>query len=271
MSVTTPIHSDDRPRLSRRLLTLGSTLLVLASACFGIAPAPTAAKKKKKDPCKNPKSGANLDSCNLSYQDLTGKDLSMASMYGTFLSDDRAPGEPTSSFNDANLNMVNGRCAIAVDGQFQGASMEFSNFANANFSMANLREVVANSSSWTGINLAGADLTDAVLDNVDLSAASIDGANFTNASFIAGKFYLTNASNVNFTGVDFQSAEVTGSVFFGSNFTNADFTNAIFSNANLKQATLLGATYNETDLLNGSFRCNTIMSDGSISNTHCAS
>ncbi|MFM8594008.1 MAG: pentapeptide repeat-containing protein [Chloroflexota bacterium] len=271
MSATTPVHPEDRPRLSRRLLTLGTTLLVLAAARFGIASAPTAAKKKKKDPCKNPKSGANLDSCNLSYQDLTGKDLSMARMYGTFLSDHRAQDEPTSSFNDANINSVIGRCAIAVAGKFQGASMEYSSFVNANFSGANLREVVANSSSWMGINLAGANLTDAVLNNVDLSGASIDGANFTNASFIAGKFYLSNASNVDFTGVDFQSADITGSVFFGSNFTNADFTDATFSNANLKQATLFGATYDETDLLNGSFRCNTIMSDGSISNTHCAS
>ncbi len=68
------------------------------------------------------------------------------------------------------------------DADLSGAFMSVTNARNANFSGANLQNVIAYAVRFDNADLSGAVLTNAVLDKSVFDGASIDGADFTGAT-----------------------------------------------------------------------------------------
>jgi uncharacterized protein YjbI with pentapeptide repeats len=114
------------------------------------------------------------------------------------------------NFTNANLKNV----------IFNGANLTEANFTGANLTEAN----------FTGANLTGANFTGATLKDVKFFEADLTGANFTNATIIINEcmpreiFEDTNLTDANFTGVTIKTYK---------SYKNNIFTNAILTNVNL--------------------------------------
>ncbi len=70
----------------------------------------------------------------------------------------------------------------ASDADLQGAYFSVTNARSANFSGANLKDVIAYATRFDGADLSGANFTNAILDKSVFNGASIDGADFTGAT-----------------------------------------------------------------------------------------
>lgn len=95
--------------------------------------------------------------------------------------------------------------------------------------------------------LAGADLRNCVLTELDLSNTVLDGANFAGAE-------LTDVSFINssLVGADFSGATLTDVAFDGGTLTGARFRQALIAESRFISATLTEADFTGADLSNGS-------------------
>jgi uncharacterized protein YjbI with pentapeptide repeats len=96
-----------------------------------------------------------------------------------------------------------------------------------------------------GINLSGANLSDAKFTGVNLSDANLSGAKFTAANLSGAKFTAANLS-----GTKFISANLYGAELNFANLQNADLYGAKLNFANLQNTNLRNADLFEVDLRN---------------------
>ncbi|MBD2181215.1 pentapeptide repeat-containing protein [Planktothrix sp. FACHB-1375] len=139
-------------------------------------------------------------------------------------------------------------------------------FNNADFSKANLQNVVLGGAKLRNAKFSYANLKHSVLRQANLENANFDGANLSQADFRCGAgtcTYLSGTSfkNANLTGANFQSVGFTPVGEIG--LPNVDFTGADLREANFNGASLKGA------LLERAKFCKTRMPDGKISNRDC--
>jgi len=171
--------------------------------------------------------GADMKEKDLSGCDLSGKDLRGADFTGANL---RGADLTGADLSDAKMSKANLRSAILRDAKLEGVNLERASLKNANLTNANLEDANLLFASLYGANLRGAALAGVNLAGADLrhdfvnppgSGIDLKGANLTEAS-LAGAF-LTNAN------------------LRGANLTNANLRGAGVEYANLNGAQIQGA------------------------------
>ena len=128
---------------------------------------------------------------------------------------------------------------------------------------ANLTDAYLRGANLSGAKLIKANLTNAILENVNLHDADLTEANFykanlTNAILTEACLRQTNLTKAflaqaNLTEAHCYKADLTEANFYNANLTNAflaeaNLTNAFLGKANLTEAYLRGANLTETDL-----------------------
>jgi uncharacterized protein YjbI with pentapeptide repeats len=126
-------------------------------------------------------------------------------------------------------------------------------FQFADFSFADLKDVVLSGEYLSGINLHHADLAGAILDETDLSRADLSGADLSDAVFARANVREARFRQANLTNAYFESADLTQANFYGAKMRSANFAGAKlrqthFTNADLSAANLFGATLIRTGL-----------------------
>lgn len=191
-------------------------------------------------------SGINLPGVNLGGTNLSGANLSEANLENA---DMRAM-----SLGKANLSQANLAGAIFREAYLTGANLKGANLKGAeirgeatyldetDLSGADLRGAIASHT-----NLKKANLHEALLQESDLESANLEGANLSGADLRKSNLKNANLKNVNLSGADLSGPE--------TDLENADLTQAELSDAKLDGARL----------------CQTIMPDGTLSNTGCLS
>lgn len=126
-------------------------------------------------------------------------------------------------------------------------------FQFADFSFADLKDVVLSGEYLSGINLHHADLAGATLDETDLSRADLSGADLSDAVFARAnlseaRFRQANLSNAYFESADLSQANFYGAKMRSANFAGAKLRQTHFTNADLSAANFFGATLIRTGL-----------------------
>lgn len=202
-------------------------------------------------------SGAVLEGCDLRRTVLTGvraddavfveADLTEANLIrGSFAGGD---------FTGAVMSRVDAREALFRSAEFfrvrapgamlAGADLEGLRAADAlDFSEANLSQVRASDSNWSGATLKGAILAWAVLDGADFSGANLQGADFyaahlkgarfSKADMLDARLSTANAFEATFDGADLARADLRGGNFYAAEFLDARFWETLVDGANLK-------------------------------------
>ncbi|CRY53668.1 pentapeptide repeat-containing protein [Yersinia intermedia] len=98
------------------------------------------------------------------------------------------------------------------------------------------------------MNLAGADLSNKKLDNLDLSRANLVGADLSGAKLASANLNQTNLSQANLNGADLADSDLKGADLFQATLFRADLAGANLRGANLSQATLFRANLVDADL-----------------------
>ena len=220
--------------------------------------------------------GANLDGAMMEAACLDGVDLSGASAKGTVLahaSFEKATADDC-DFSQANLGKARFVAGSACRANFTGAILWETDFAQATLRGARFVDVEA-----MYMKLAGADLSDAVLDELflyqtDLTGVRLIGASIHGALFLENTMVATNFAGarghravflkVRGEGLCFDGADLTGAAFVqeprlprasmrGTKLTKvfahgADLTGADLSRANLDGCELGGATLKGANL-----------------------
>ncbi|TVR62261.1 MAG: DUF2169 domain-containing protein [Gemmatimonadales bacterium] len=158
-------------------------------------------------------------------------------------------------FSGATLAGVDGREAGFKGAEFYrvrapgamlaGANLEGLRAADSlDFTEANLQQVVAADSNWSGATLTravlawavldGADFTGANLQGADLYAAHLCGARFSKADLLDARLATANAFEASFDGADLARADLREGNFYGAEFLEARFWETLVDGANLK-------------------------------------
>lgn len=108
------------------------------------------------------------------------------------------------------------------------------------------------------LDLTGADMSEALLKNINLNGSTLVGVWFTRSRL---------------QGANFEKANLSGALFdyallMGANFKKANFKGATLNFADLTDADLTGAKI-EDAVLRGVLYCNTTMPNGDINNSGC--
>jgi len=130
-----------------------------------------------------------------------------------------------------------------------------SSFAGVDLSAADLSEAILWDASFTSANLTGADLTRAEVGGADLSTATLTGIRSGStqgvpllpAGWSAVGGYLVGPG-ANLTGVDLTELDLTGVSLAGTNLTGADLSGIDLTGKDLTGATLTGADVTGTNL-----------------------
>ncbi len=122
-----------------------------------------------------------------------------------------------------------------------GANMEEADLAGANLRGANMEEADLAGANLRGAILAGADLTHADLTGADLTGADLSGTYLAGA-ILAGA-YLADAdlTGADLSGTYLADAFLAGADLTGADLKGADLAGAYLAGANLKGANLKGA------------------------------
>lgn len=172
------------------------------------------------------------------------------------------------NFTDANLQYSSLVGASLKSISFFGADLQFawlswSDFTKANFARANLTNAHLDNSTFTGANFTDATLGKNTLANSVFTDATfvstltdkpglginLSGADLTNANFTGADLTNANLSESDLTGANFTNAKCTGVDFRGANLSNAklnaqDFSTANFESATYNKQTVLGNEIN---------------------------
>lgn len=117
------------------------------------------------------------------------------------------------------------------------------------------------------------------ISNVNVSHSNMDRSAWfrqvRDSSFVGVSWQYGDARDLSFNFIDFSKANFAYSNFSGTNFMystfeRADFTGCDLSNANFSRTTLKGANLSGADTT-GTVWCRTIMPDGQMNNSGCAS
>lgn len=186
-------------------------------------------------------SGRTFVNVDLTFADLSGGDLSRASLVGLDLSG--------VDFTDADLRGANLTGAILRLHDLRGTKMDQTTLIAAKW-----RTI------WDIINNPRADRS---LPNADLSLAFFVDSTFERANVSGANFGLGVMGDPNFEGANAVGARFNSVEFHGANFKNADLRNANFSNAILEDVNFLGANMTGAITTGATFR-RTTMPDGSV-------
>lgn len=115
-------------------------------------------------------------------------------------------------------------------------------------------EVVMTQGGVKGANLAGYDLSEAILNQCSLAAANVDGTNLRGAKLRESLINGSSIRNADFTGADLTQASMLSLKCIESNFSSADLTRVLmydstmfscnFDKADLESAELESALFN---------------------------
>jgi uncharacterized protein YjbI with pentapeptide repeats len=131
------------------------------------------------------------------------------------------------------------------------------NLARADLTNAILTRLSLSDSDFTQADLTGTDLTQVILLRANLSGAKLPGANLTNADAVMANFFRANLSG----------ADLTGANLIDANFTSANLTAANLAEADLRGANLYGALLNDANLAKAVLG-KTILANVSLESTH---
>lgn len=219
--------------------------------------------------------GADLDGALMEGVCLDGVDLAGASAKGAVLAHASLIGAcaDDGDFSAANLGKANFSSASACRARFTGAILW-----EADFTKAALRGARLEDAQVMYIKLAGADLSDAVLDNLffyqtDFSGATLNGSSLHGTQFFENKMVATSFAGarghravfikLQGDGLCFDAADLSGAMFVqdvelphasmrgttltkaflhGTDLTGVDLTGATLDDAELGRSMLRGAT-----------------------------
>jgi len=193
-------------------------------------------------------SRSSIAGANLERADFTGASLYRTDFTGTVL---REANFRRADLDDAILNGANLQGANLVSADFSEIDFEI----NPNFRGADLRNA-----NFLRATLNGVDFTGARLDEANFNRAEMKATIFTNTDMNEAEMRDANAQGARFNGadvsdVDFSESDLKGAIFHGANIEDAKFTEADLTGANFS-----GALNADT-----AFFCETICSDGNMS------
>lgn len=162
-----------------------------------------------------------LAGANLSNTNLGGVNLSNASFYHNKCASGQTCPNIGANINGANFSKANlqGVADLFLTQNFNKAIFNYINGSGLDFGAGCCRENTDPLLNAQGIQLQGANLSNAILDTVDFTGANLQGANLSNANF--GYSNLTNANlqNANLTGAQ-NILTVNGANFAGATLAN---------------------------------------------------
>lgn len=126
-----------------------------------------------------------------------------------------------------------------------------------------LQELVKIGASLNNIKLSRIDLSTADLNGAKLRGADLNGTILFGAKLRGASLNGANLSRADLSRADLSSADLRGAVL-----SDAKFYGTILQGANLR-AVILRITKHSSNYLDNALLCNTIMSDGKISNRNC--
>lgn len=109
-----------------------------------------------------------------------------------------------------------------------GANMENAQLENVNFSGRNLKGAVMINASLKNANFSGANLAGAVMEGTDATGANFSGANLKDCVLINA-----NLTNANLTGTNLKNAVLEGANLTGARIAGANFKDAVLQGATL--------------------------------------
>jgi hypothetical protein len=109
-----------------------------------------------------------------------------------------------------------------------GANMENAQLENVNFSGRNLKGAVMINANLKNANFSGANLHGAVMEGTDATGANFSGANLKDAVLINA-----NLTNANLTGANLKNAVLEGANMTGAKIAGANFKDAVLQGATL--------------------------------------
>ena len=234
--------------------------------------------------------GANLQDATLTDTILTGATFTGSDFTGADLASSYGQRADFTNaiFTGADLNGSTFTKAIFSGATFSGATLsgtilQAADLAGAQLSGADLAGVsgqvtgipVSLPVGWTFFNGyligAGADLRGAALsgDNmpgIDLSGANVSEAKFTGDDLTGAVVTGATVFDTGFKDADLTDVDFSGDNLDGSNLTGADLSGTEFVDANLENATLLGTTGDATTDVTGVTWLDTTCPDGTNSN-----
>lgn len=203
----------------------------------------------------DPGEDGHLDTADDLTTDLSGSDLTAASLVNAWV---RQGQFRSASLLRANLSNIRA---------------ELSDFTGANLSSAQLIQANLQQAVLEGASLVGADLTNASLHQSSLEGSRLQQVTAIGASFIQANLTAADAPDADFSEADFTDAVLAGANLRGSrlqqaNLTGANLEQANLTGANLHQAQLQGANLTGADLTNTQFApTDAIGSDSFIATT----
>jgi uncharacterized protein YjbI with pentapeptide repeats len=134
-----------------------------------------------------------------------------------------------------------------------GADLSDANLVRADLGDANLNEANLVRADLSGSNLSGTDLTDADLSGTNLSNADLSGTDLSDANLVRADLSDANLNEANLvradlSGSNLSDADLTDADLSGTNLSNADLSGTDLSNADLSDANLTGADLSDADL-----------------------
>ncbi|MGB7378282.1 MAG: pentapeptide repeat-containing protein, partial [Rivularia sp. (in: cyanobacteria)] len=227
----------------------------------------------------------NLRTANLSRANLSGADFSSTDFSGADLNG--------ANLINANLIDANLRGAYLRDAKLNNADLNGANLINANLIDANLRGTKLNHSLYSkqtnfpenfnpvnrkmylitpGVNLSGANLSNADLSSAKLSGANFGDAdlryaNFNNADLNNADLRTANLSGANLSKVKLNNANLSFNDLSSVNLSFSDLSSANLSGANLTEAKVVAADLGDANL-SGAKLNNANLSGANLSNTN---
>lgn len=209
--------------------------------------------------------GADLSWANLSRAVLTDTNLSQANLYGADLSGAILiePDPVGGQFHQAMLDLAD-LTAVKIDDATrmedrwrlvweiinQGANNL--NLRGANLTGANLQQIDLHEANLGGARLDGASLREANLRGADLNGASLFSADLTGADLTGANLYEAQLPGARLptilSGANFRKANLTGLNLAGYNLSGLDLSRAELRWANLAEADLSRANLSEAHL-----------------------
>jgi uncharacterized protein YjbI with pentapeptide repeats len=160
--------------------------------------------------------GKNLTNARFFNAKLTGANLSHANLTNVFFS--------AATLTGANLTAAEVRGADFTNSRGDGITAA-QLYSTASYLAHDLIGIHLDANVFSGVNLAGQNLTNASFHFATLTGANFHQANLTNAAFSYGGTTLTNAnfSQANLSNANFSYAVLTGANLIGAEVRGADF------------------------------------------------
>ncbi len=195
-------------------------------------------------------SGANLSNLDLRGIDLTGSQLVRTKLYRTNLEGATLTECDLSGtfLSQTRLSHVSARRARFTDCRMDGVQwekldMEGSRFGNANMQRAELKEC-----RMKKVGLGGANLTGAVIENVQLFGAYLEEACLSSATLTFCRFNRSRMANADLTSAIVDRCNFEAADLSNSHCQQATFQNCQFMETNLTSADLSQASFEHTKL-----------------------